>query len=394
MSPLSKNALREAAGECCAWCGKGGVQLTDDHIFPRSIGGTKELAVPSCDSCQSSFSLAEREFARASVYAIYVADSGPRGRDKRKLSSGVIRTKYLLVRHPLGGYGETGLRAGAGIGEALPHIEINVNGRAEARRRGKQPEDIDRLIKAVRTVLSRSPDHSSLVRKIPVRTDDLGDIANDSDFWPRIVLNLDNRLFIRARDLPEARKFLSIFLPAMKAGAFKDQGRWIRSEVTAGTVHTVRLRYDYQKIRRVITKIALGLVYLRVGRSTLWDTLFGRMRAAMINDQPTTDMPAIGQVSELGTINFWPDHHVSSVYVLKDRLRGIVSIYGDCQVIDLGSWEQRDSFKSIVAFCKKDGSRAFLIDEEQRGEITEALNRHISNTTNVSFDARSGSFDN
>ena len=143
----------------CAWCGKENVRLTDDHIFPRSIGGTKELAVPSCDLCQNSFSLAEEEFARASVYAIYIADSGPRGRDKRKPGSGVIRTKYLLVRHPLGGYGETGLRAGTGTGEALPHIEINLNGRAEARRRGKQPEDIDRLIKAVWAVLSCLGDH-------------------------------------------------------------------------------------------------------------------------------------------------------------------------------------------------------------------------------------------
>src|SRR2546421_414139 len=108
----------------CTWCNEF-APLTDDHVFPRSIGGTKHLKLPSCEKCQRTISAAETELSRRSIFAVYLVESGPAGRDKRRSTSGAIRSDYVLNRHPLGGYGEAVLKAGGGA-QGLPYIEIDV----------------------------------------------------------------------------------------------------------------------------------------------------------------------------------------------------------------------------------------------------------------------------
>src|SRR5579863_8870477 len=88
-------------GSHCLWCGRNDVPLDEDHIFPRAIGGTKELWVPSCRRCQTVISKLEVEAARQSNYSFFCVTHGPAGRDKRRPASGVIRARYLLVKNPL-----------------------------------------------------------------------------------------------------------------------------------------------------------------------------------------------------------------------------------------------------------------------------------------------------
>src|SRR6266852_7680391 len=101
----SKNSSAYAHGRC-TWCDRNDVLIDKDHIFPRALGGTKELSVPACRSCQTVISKLETQAARQSHYSLFCLTHGPAGRDKRKASSGVIRARYVLTKHPLGGYGE------------------------------------------------------------------------------------------------------------------------------------------------------------------------------------------------------------------------------------------------------------------------------------------------
>src|ERR1700674_5783998 len=126
----------------CFWCAQVRSDLDEDHVFPRSLGGTKELSVPSCRACQTSISKAEFALSRKSAYAMHLLEAGPRGRHRRTdPASGLIEAEYVLVPHPLGGYNETALRAGAGESPtALPYIEIDVaHGSFKCRRRASGP---------------------------------------------------------------------------------------------------------------------------------------------------------------------------------------------------------------------------------------------------------------
>ena len=77
----------------CLWCDKTGVRLDKDHVFPRALGGAKELWVPACRDCQTLISKLESEAARQSHYSLFCVMHGPPGRDKRKPGSGVIRAR-------------------------------------------------------------------------------------------------------------------------------------------------------------------------------------------------------------------------------------------------------------------------------------------------------------
>lgn len=47
--------ILEGYGNCCAYCGKGGMKLTQDHVVPVSKGGgtTADNIVPACKPCNS-----------------------------------------------------------------------------------------------------------------------------------------------------------------------------------------------------------------------------------------------------------------------------------------------------------------------------------------------------
>jgi hypothetical protein len=206
------------------WCGRINTELQDDHVFPRSIGGTKELCVPSCGSCQTSISKAEKELSRNSAYAMHLLEAGPRGRRSRKdPASGFIEAQYVLVPHPLGGYNETALKAGAGESPtALPYIEIEVaNGSFLCRRRASVPSEIDKLMATFERLHECKPDQDGLVAEVDVLTHDLGEIGNDPDFWPRIVLDLKGRLFIRARSPEESGQISTRFRAGFKSGCLQ-----------------------------------------------------------------------------------------------------------------------------------------------------------------------------
>jgi hypothetical protein len=122
----------------CTWCKNEAETLTTDHVIPRGIVGTQDYALPSCEACQLILSKAEAILARKSMLAIHAVSSDLRPRHPKRRESGVLRASYLLVKNPLGGYGESILRAGDKV-ESLCHCEIKIvpGESTEGRTRGR-----------------------------------------------------------------------------------------------------------------------------------------------------------------------------------------------------------------------------------------------------------------
>src|ERR1043166_9246865 len=107
---MRSNTRQAKESRRCAWCGEV-KEATKDHIFPRGIGGTLELSIPSCEECQGKIRLAETEVARRSIFALHRLENGPRPSDKRQPDSGAVETQFCLVKDNwLGGYREIVLR--------------------------------------------------------------------------------------------------------------------------------------------------------------------------------------------------------------------------------------------------------------------------------------------
>jgi hypothetical protein len=306
---------------------------------------------------------------------------GPAGRDKRKLGSGVIRARYLLVKNPLGGYGEAGIRAGADIPEALPHIEIDVAGQGGARRRGPSPASAKRLVVSLMGILGRTPNPQGFISELEVRTDPLPDIDPDPDFWPRVVLDLSDRVYIRARTSNEALRFVTALIHGLKLGAFeKDYTGWTNSEIVAGSPHSLSLVYDKFVVQRLAGKIACGLMFLQFGPTVRTHEPFRRVRGFVLGSPGDRTASPVTQVCDAGTETPWKGNHVAFICTHDDRTLAVVSIYGDCQLVNFGA--NSGLFlpdETQLAMCMWNGTQARMVPASTvPGVATELKSRAAS----------------
>jgi hypothetical protein len=342
----------------CTWCSVGQIRLTEDHAFPRAIGGTKELVVPSCAACQQVLSTLEFELSRRSPFALCTIENGPSGRDKRKSRSGAIRAEYILVRNPLGGYSETHAWAGSRPPEQLSSIEIEPSGKHLARRRGGSPEEHSRLVRASSLVLE-----SGSIDKIEFNTGALYEIGDDPDFWPRIARRQDGRLFVRARDQREADFFTSELRAFLSSPQAHEYSSWKSSKVEAGTAHSFCVQSDATKIHRALVKIVFSLAFLNYGDFALRDNSFLRIRDYVIKGSGFGQEYAIEQFRDFKGLNCALEHHSAFVGPWQDRMTGAVNIYGICLSVDFGSVpSELAGLCPMIATCRTDGTRCQILE--------------------------------
>lgn len=181
----------------CFWCHIESRDLTDDHIIPYSLGGTKDWSVRAYASCQNRLSKAEHEVARKSMLAIHALAAPVAPRHPDRPTSGHLRPTYFMVKHPHGGYGETLLSAGEQV-SLLPYFEIKVmpGEPLEGRVRGST-EDVRRLLDVFRKGLRSTPSPNQFLFEVKVSCDLDPTTADDVNFWPRIVLLPGDRLSFR-----------------------------------------------------------------------------------------------------------------------------------------------------------------------------------------------------
>ena len=361
----------------CTWCQIEEENLTNDHVIPRALGGTLEFSLIACNRCQTSLSKVEEEVARRSILAFHALTSPLRPRHPDRPTSGLLKSNYLLVKHPLGGYGESILRSGERM-ESLAHIEINVEPGTvpQARIRGPSPEAAQRLLSMLRLALASRPREDGLLCEFKVRCEVDPATAADPDFWPRIVLFPGDRLLIRARSPEECVRFARA-LTQLAVGSYQvDPSRWgLGIVVEGGTPHTLSLKFNPQTIRRVAAKIAYGF-YVLLSACSLQREHDHQLRHYILGLGKSEDEPVLQ--SE------WPENWVTSDkphYVLIspqfDRDAAIVSLYGWHFRVDLGPGAALPS--PIVVLCQTDGTNMHIaMEDEAEAYLAEASGTSFS----------------
>src|SRR6266446_812055 len=86
---------------------------------------------------------------------------------REPVEAGLLQSSYILVKHPLGGFGESLLRAGEKM-EMLTHVEIKVvpGEPVEGRVRGTTWEDSQRIFSTFKSALTATPGPDGLVCEI------------------------------------------------------------------------------------------------------------------------------------------------------------------------------------------------------------------------------------
>jgi hypothetical protein len=363
----------QAVGARCAWCGRADRTLTEDHVFPRVLGGTKELWIPSCTECQTSISRAELEVGRSSFYSLFRLTQGPKGRDKRKPGSGLLEARYMLVKHPLGGYGEAVLRVGDETPQALPSIEIDTANHRGIRRRGMKPQEVDDLVQVLAQVQQRAPSVEGFLAQLPVRLDKIPHIDEDVDFWPRVVLDVRHKPFIRARNEQEALSFAELLYIFVKNYRFGEYAAWTEAEVKGGTPHQLLLSYRRTSMHRMVAKVLVALAQIR-NPELAENRVFQSVSRFILGVIESAGGVEIKDVCWPDTISSWPEHHVVYFGRCDGRVVGAKSFYGDCHLVDFGPADQfPELMGDVAARCRRDGTRAEIMPEDFGVHVRDTL---------------------
>ncbi len=69
--------MKESKPDRCQWCGARTKDLSRDHIFPRFMGGTRDLFLWSCRACQEAIGKSETHVSRYTLVSILRSETGP-----------------------------------------------------------------------------------------------------------------------------------------------------------------------------------------------------------------------------------------------------------------------------------------------------------------------------
>ncbi len=337
----------------CFWCDKVD-GLTDDHIIPQSLGGTLDFKVRSCESCQDKLSKAEHEVARKSILALSALASPVKPRHPNRPTSGHLRPSYLLVKHPLGGYGESLLSAGEKM-RSLAHFEIKVvpGEPIEGRVRGPSAADAQQLLDIFRGALQKRVGPNQLVCEFTANLELDPEIARDPDFWPRIVLLPGNRLMLRARGPEELVRFARAFTALAVTDHQIDSSKWSGNlQISKGTQHRMALRYDPQCLRRVAAKIGYAL-FCTVTKRRMEVSEDERMRRYILGTGTSPDEP-VSIAPDAATFTTSEDPHFIVFSPEHDKTAAFVRLYGSSFRVELGP--AAVLHKPIAVICEINGS--------------------------------------
>lgn len=380
----------------CAWCLRGELDMTADHVFPDSIGGTRDLVVPSCAQCQAALRDAEQEFARRSPFALARnAQIFPvtKRRLKKDPVSGAAEVRYLLRRvfEPADQIGYDEVMVQGGQLRQLPSFELDTRcvvgtppaarldpAQLRGRRRANRPEDVDELVRELLRGLAQPPGPGGLVYELPATMLDHEvdrEVAADPAFMPRVFRDIRGRLRIRARNPEEGMAFLwAVQMLAQQAGErLFNHSNWIGTTmVPAGAPHVGSMEWNQGLVDRVLAKVIYGVAYLGLplGERLAFD---GLRLFARYGQRPVH----VEEVAPPRTVAHWPDSHVAVLVERGERWTAILSVYGAVHlVLDRERGNADDPDRTIAARCERDRNvRASSACEAE--EIAQVLLRQV-----------------
>lgn len=278
----------------------------------------------------------------------------------------------------LGGYNEVALLAG-GKPYTLPSIEVDTESLL-ARRKGVSVTDAERLADAIRALYQRPPDTDGMVAEVDVRllSAESSHIYHDKDWWPRIFLDLRDRLVIRARTPEEAIELMRAVYALVHDVRFQDYSGWRHGEIVSGTQHHFAVTEDRIAVARVVAKMAYGVLRWRVENGWHETQQLERVRV-FIRFGGEAEIPrSVIPRSDVQSFQKWQSHHVVAVENSGGRIRAIVCIFGACFEVELGTTEGAvERCLPIVAVSARDGSDTRLLGECDSEDLREALHIHL-----------------
>lgn len=349
----------------CFWCDVEFDKLTADHIVPRSLGGSLDFSVQSCESCQTILSKAEREVSRKSVLAISALASRVKPRHPDRPTSGNLQPSYLLAKSPLGGYCESLLSAGEEM-RSLAYFETKVvpGEEIQIRVRGASPADAQLLLELYRKAMRFDEKLAAgeLVCEVCANLELDPEIASDPEFWPRMVLFPGNRIIFRARDPEELIRCAKVLELLARSAYQVDPSKWQSDvQITAGTVHKIGFDFDPQCVRRIAAKIAFAL-FCTIEKKKLDPVADARMRSYILGKEAGPDEP----VSVAPAPTTWitsSDPHFVLLAPAHDGSAAFVSLYSFCFRVELG--EACILPTPLGVTCEIDGSEMRLASDEE-----------------------------
>lgn len=357
----------------CFWCHEVFERLTDDHIVPRSLGGTLEFCVLSCESCQTILSRAEREVARKSTLAIHSLCSPLRSRHPGRPTSGNLQASYLLVKHPFGGYAESLLSAGEKM-RSLAYFETKVvpGEPIQARVRGATAAEAQLLLDLYREALrlDKKIAPGELVCEVTANLECDPEIASDPEFWPRLVLVPGNRLMFRARSPDELVMCAKVLEFIARSNYRVDPSKWGSGvQIEGKTPHKFALRFDPQCVRRVAAKIAYAL-HSTVAEHSLKSQDDEYLRSYILGAETAPDEP-VSIAPDPTTWTTSGDPHFALLSPEHDRSAAFVNLYGFSFRVELG-W-MGSLPKPIAVICNIDGSGMRFASEDEVSGFTARM---------------------
>ncbi len=238
---------------------------------------------------------------------------------------------------------------------SLPYIEIKVvpDEPVEARVRGAAPGDVQKLLDTFRGFLKVKRGPGELVCELTVNTDLDPTIAEDPEFWPRIIMLPGDRLMIRARNPEEAMRFNNVFMHIALSEYQVDAGAWGGGAVIrGGTEHKIALNYDPQCVRRVAAKIGYGL-FSAISGVGLDEDADEELRQYILGNRDLEDEP-VKEAPERGTFTTNDDPHCIVITSEPDGVKAFVCLYGSHLRVDLGA--SKTDFKPFGIICAVDGT--------------------------------------
>src|SRR4029077_7929765 len=106
---------------------------------------------------------------------------------------------------------------------------------------------------------------------------------------------------------------------------------------------------------------------------------FHRVRDFVLKGPVDGSAPPVTQICDAGTETPWKGNHVACVLRQSGRILVMVSVYGDCQLVEFGPDSRSLSDDGPVAMCRWDGRQAQMVPVTSVPEVIAQLrNRALS----------------
>ncbi len=354
----------------CTWCGKAGPFRARDHVFTRALGGTLELAVPSCPSCDEKIRNLEGRIARSSIFGLRRLTAGPPARKSKDPASGSFDPLYTFAPDPDGGFNDVRFRAGGLPPITLTSFQLDLQNQA-AYRRYSIPEEYDRLSAALLRVDQATEGDPLEVNVRLLRDDD--PLRDNPRFHPRVSLGLNGELVATARTPEEVELVLKCAIyAAQNPEKFPPKGERKAWEVPGGTPHAAMIVMNEYDALRLVSKTALGVASCVFGAPSLRGAEFEPIRD-FVKDGKTTGWPPAAQIHQGKELEGFPDYHLAIVERADGKIRVVVVLSGYCYEVSLGPMAGENFIGGAVS--RRDGSETFLIAPAEASGVLQAIAR-------------------